>query len=205
MQNMEIASIDTKFRCPDGTDMIAYLSRPKDTGRYPGIIVIHEAWGLNDQIKGVVKRYAELGFAAAAPHLFTRYKDVLTESSIEIAMKSMFSVPLEKRNDPDTIQSMMKTMSKVEREVVKVFFLGREALEKTMSSDLMSCKDFLQGESFVREDRLGVTGFCMGGGLTYQVSTMYPFSASVPFYGANPKPIDSVASISGPVLGIYAW
>ena len=33
---------------------------------------------------------------------------------------------------------------------------------------------------------------------------MYPFSASVPFYGANPKPIDSVANNSGPVLGIYA-
>jgi carboxymethylenebutenolidase len=44
----------------------------------------------------------------------------------------------------------------------------------------------------------------MGGGLAYQLSTMYPFSATVPFYGANPKPIDSVANISGPVLVIYA-
>jgi carboxymethylenebutenolidase len=33
---------------------------------------------------------------------------------------------------------------------------------------------------------------------------MYPFSATVIFYGANPKPIDAVANISGRVLEIYA-
>jgi dienelactone hydrolase len=67
MQEMEIASTDMKFTCPDATEMIAYLSRPKDSARHPGIIVIHEAWGLNDQIKGVVRRYAENGFVAVAP------------------------------------------------------------------------------------------------------------------------------------------
>jgi carboxymethylenebutenolidase len=33
---------------------------------------------------------------------------------------------------------------------------------------------------------------------------MLPFSASVIFYGANPKPIESVSNISGPVLAFYA-
>lgn len=201
---MEIASVDTYFGCPDGTNVTAFLSRPKDQERHPGIIVIHEAWGLNDQIRGVARRYAERGFVAVAPHLFTRQKDVMTESNVEKAMKSMFSVPPDKRNDRGTIQEVMKTMSEAEREVVKVFFLGRESLEKTMIGDLISCKDFLQAQSFVRGDRLGITGFCMGGGLAYQLSTLHPFSATVPFYGANPKPIDSVANISGPVLGIYA-
>jgi carboxymethylenebutenolidase len=51
---------------------------------------------------------------------------------------------------------------------------------------------------------MGVTGFCLGGGLAYQISTMFPFSAIVPFYGANPKPIEAVEKIAGPVLGIYA-
>jgi carboxymethylenebutenolidase len=147
--------------------------------------------------------YAAEGFVAVAPHLFTRFPD-LNEANIERVMRSMFSVPPEKRNDPQTIQNVMKNMQGTDKKVAEVFFLGREALEKTMSNDLLACKDFLQSQSFVRGDRLGITGFCMGGGLTYQLSTMYPFSASVPFYGSNPKPIDSVANISGPVLGIYA-
>ena len=201
---METTSIDADFSCRDGTKVTAYLSRPKDSEKHPGIIVIHEAWGLNDQIKGVARRYADQGFVAVAPHLFTRYRDVMTESNVEGAMRSMFSVPPEKRNDPSAIQEAMKTMSEAERRVVGLYFLGREALEKTMAADLMSCKDFLQCQSFVRGERLGITGFCMGGGLAYQLSTMYPFSATVPFYGANPKPIEAVANISGPVLGIYA-
>jgi carboxymethylenebutenolidase len=200
---MEITSVDTKFRCADGAETVAYLSRPADSARHPGVIVIHEAWGLNQQIKSVARRYAQEGFVAVAPHLFTRFPD-LTEANVEEAMRFMFSVPVEKRNDPQTIQNVMKNMSGVQKKVAEVFFLGRESLEKTMCSDLLSCKDFLQRQSFVRGDRLGITGFCMGGGLTYQLSTMHPFGASVPFYGANPKPIDSVATITGPVFGIYA-
>jgi carboxymethylenebutenolidase len=84
------------------------------------------------------------------------------------------------------------------------FFAGREAMEKQMVSDLMNCKDYLRGLSSVDAEKLGVTGFCLGGGLTYQVSTMYPFACIVPFYGANPKPIESVAKISGSVLALYA-
>ena len=200
---MEITSIDTRFRCADGTETIAYVSRPNDSARHPAIIVIHEAWGLNEQIKGVARMYAGEGFVVVAPHLFTRFPD-LNEASIERVMRSMFSVPPEKRNDPQTIQNVMKNMQGPDKKVAEVFFLGRDALEKTMSNDLLACKDFLQSQSFVRGDRLGITGFCMGGGLTYQLSTMYPFSASVPFYGSNPKPVESVAYISGPVLGIYA-
>jgi carboxymethylenebutenolidase len=201
---MEITGADEEIRCSDGTRMKAYLSKPKDSERHPGIIVVHEAWGLNDQIRGVARRYAERGFVSVAPHLFSRHGDIMNERNVEGAMKSIMSVPPEKRNDPATIQGIMKTMSEVQKKVVEIFFMGGEGLEKTMADDLMSCKDFLQGQSFVRGNRLGITGFCMGGGLAYQLSTMYPFGASVPFYGANPKPLDSVANISGPVLGIYA-
>jgi carboxymethylenebutenolidase len=56
----------------------------------------------------------------------------------------------------------------------------------------------------VNSERLGITGFCLGGGLTYQLATEYPFNAAVPFYGANPKPLESVAKIRGPVFGVYA-
>jgi carboxymethylenebutenolidase len=201
---MGVTVEDTKFRGADGTEMAAFVARPEGGGRQPGIIVVHEAFGLNEQIRGVTRRYAEQGFVTIAPNLFTRNGDIMNEKNIESAMKPLWSLPPEKRNDPGAIQELMKTMPETERKIMQIFFLGREAMEKQMAEDLMSCKDHLQNQSYVRGDRLGITGFCLGGGLTYQLSTMYPFGASVPFYGSNPRPLDSVAKIVGPVLAFYA-
>ena len=112
---MEITSADTEFHCADETKMTAYLSRPKDSEKHPGIIVIHEAWGLNEQIRGVARRYAELGFVGFAPHLFFRHREIMTERNVEGAMKSMFAVPPEKRNDPAAIRDVAKSMSEDEK------------------------------------------------------------------------------------------
>ena len=200
---METKDQDTTFNCADGTMMSAFISRPKD-GEYPGIIVIHEAFGLNDQIRGVARRYAREGYATIAPNLFTRNGDVMNEKNIETTMRYMWTVPPDKRSDPDTIQELMSKMSETERKVANIFFLGREEMEKQMAKDLLDCRSHLQNLDFVVNEKLGIMGFCMGGGLTYQLSTMYPFSASVPFYGANPKPLASVENIFGPILAFYA-
>jgi carboxymethylenebutenolidase len=113
-------------------------------------------------------------------------------------------LPPDKRNDSNAIQQVMSKMSETERKVANVFFLGREEMEKQMAQDLLDCKTHLQNLDFVVNEKLGIMGFCMGGGLTYQLCTLYPFSASVPFYGANPKPLESVEKISGPILAFYA-
>ena len=200
---METNDQDMTFNCSDGTKMSAFVSRPKD-GRFPGIIVIHEAFGLNEQIRGVARRYAKEGYATIAPQLFSRNSDVMNEKNIESAMRYMYSAPPDKRTDPATIQQLMSKMPETERKVATIFFLGREQMEKQMAQDLLDCKNYLQSLDFVRGEKLGIMGFCMGGGLTYQLSTMYPFAASVPFYGANPKPLESVERISGPILAFYA-
>jgi len=200
---METKDQNIAFNCADGTKMSAFISRPME-GEYPGIIVIHEAFGLNQQIRGVAKRYAQEGYVAIAPNLFTRNGDIMNEKNIESAMRYMWKVPPEKRGDPGTIQELMGKMTETERKVASIFFLGREEMEKQMAQDLLDCTNHLNGLDFVVRDKLGIMGFCMGGGLTYQLSTMYPFSASVPFYGANPKPLESVQKISGPILAFYA-
>ncbi len=106
--------------------MAAYLSRPSDSaGPHPAILVIHEAWGLNEQIRGVARRYAEEGFVGIAPNLFIRHSDLLTEKNVAKAMMPMFSIPPEKRNDPATIQNLMKSMAETDRNVMNFFFSGR--------------------------------------------------------------------------------
>jgi carboxymethylenebutenolidase len=200
---MDFSSQTVTFKCPDGTDMTAYVVRPEPEAQYPAIIVVHEAWGLNQQIKGVCDRYAKEGFTVVAPHLFSREKD-LTERAIEKAMMQMWRIPPEKRNDPVAIQTLISSLSENERKVVNFFFTGREKAEKTMAEDLLCCVNYAKTLKTVDGERLGITGFCLGGGLSYQLATKYPFTAVVPFYGANPKPLDEVAKISGPVFGIYA-
>lgn len=183
--------------------MVCYVASPKAAGKYPGIIVVHEAWGLNLQIRGVADRYAEQGFVAVAPHLFSREKE-LTEQDIEKAMTRMWQIPPEKRSDPAAVQALMASLSEKERKIMNFFFTGRENAEKIMAGDLLCCVDYIKTLGNVDGENLGITGFCLGGGLTYQLATMYPFKAAVPFYGANPKPLDAVAKISGAVFGIYA-
>jgi carboxymethylenebutenolidase len=203
-QTTRVAGEEVEIKCKDGAVMKVFRARPGDDQPHPAIIVIHEAWGLNDQIRSVAERYAEEGFVAMAPHLFVRSGDLLTEKNIESAMKLMWSVPPEKRNDPTTIQAVMAKATDVQRTVFQLFFQGRETMEKTMAEDLLSCVRFLREDPRVHGDRLGATGFCMGGGLTYQLATLHPLRAAVPFYGANPKPLEAVAKIQGAVLGIYA-
>jgi carboxymethylenebutenolidase len=119
-------------------------------------------------------------------------------------MVKMWQIPPEKRNDPASVQSLMAGLSENDRKIMNFFFTGRENAEKTMTQDLLCCVNYAKSLENVYEERLGITGFCLGGGLTYQLATEYPFNAAVPFYGANPKPLEAVGKISCPVFGIYA-
>jgi carboxymethylenebutenolidase len=48
-----------------------YLALPDGNGPHPGVVVIHEAYGLNDNIKDIAGRFAEQGYAALAVDLFS--------------------------------------------------------------------------------------------------------------------------------------
>jgi carboxymethylenebutenolidase len=48
-----------------------YLVTPDASGPHPGVVVIHEVYGLNDQIKEICRRFAGAGYAALGVDLFT--------------------------------------------------------------------------------------------------------------------------------------
>ncbi len=69
--------------------------------------------------------------------------------------------------------------------------------------DYKSGWQYLQGQTFADAGRVGMTGFCFGGGVTWQVATQMPeLLAAVPFYGPHPLPA-SVPNINAAVLAIY--
>jgi carboxymethylenebutenolidase len=63
---------DLAFPGAQGESMKAYLARPAAPGAYPAIIVIHEAGGLGEHIRDVVNRFANIGYVALGPDLYTR-------------------------------------------------------------------------------------------------------------------------------------
>jgi carboxymethylenebutenolidase len=56
----------------------------------------------------------------------------------------------------------------------------------------------------VRRDRMGVVGFCWGGGMAFITATQLPqLKAVVVYYGASPSPLELVKGIQAPVLANY--
>jgi carboxymethylenebutenolidase len=58
------------FKRPDGKGVNGYLAEPGQGAKAPGMVVIQEWWGLNDQIKGVAERLAKAGYRALVPDLY---------------------------------------------------------------------------------------------------------------------------------------
>jgi carboxymethylenebutenolidase len=48
----------------------AYMASPSAPGTYPAVVVVHEWWGLNSQIKTVADRIAAMGYHAIVPDLY---------------------------------------------------------------------------------------------------------------------------------------
>lgn len=59
-----------EFKRPDGETVPAYLAKPAAGDDAPGLVVIQEWWGLNDQIKKTGDRFAEAGFRTIVPDLY---------------------------------------------------------------------------------------------------------------------------------------
>jgi carboxymethylenebutenolidase len=70
-------------------------------------------------------------------------------------------------------------------------------------SMLLDARRRLQDVPGIRRDRIGATGWCFGGGMTWRLATQDPeLRAAVPFYGSNP-PIEDVPKIRAAVLALY--
>jgi carboxymethylenebutenolidase len=77
------------FKRPDGKDASGYLAKADRTNA-PGIVVIQEWWGLQEQIKGMCDRFAAAGYEALAPDLYAG--TVVPYHDMEAANREMSSL-----------------------------------------------------------------------------------------------------------------
>lgn len=57
----------------NGDEIEAYVAKPSEPGSYPGVVVIHHLPGWDAWTREITRKFAEAGYAAIAPHLFSRW------------------------------------------------------------------------------------------------------------------------------------
>ena len=154
------------FPRPDGQTVQGYLAEPKGataTTGAPGIVVIQEWWGLNDQIRGVAERLALAGYRALVPDLYRGKSTVEAEEAHHLMSALNFG--------------------------------------DAAAQDVRGAAQYLKAAS----NKVGVTGYCMGGALTVLAMTMAPeIDAAVVWYGFPPLEYVDASKITAPVLAHWA-
>jgi carboxymethylenebutenolidase len=126
----------------------------------------------------------------------------------------------ENRGLTEHIKDVTRRLAKAGYAALAVDLLSRQGGSSTLDSnqvpgmlgnidpeqfvqDFRSGLRYLQDQTFTQAERVGMVGFCFGGGVTWLVATKMPeLKAAVPFYGPRP-PLEDVPNIQAAVLAIY--
>ena len=103
--------MDTSFKRPDGKTLNGYLAEPKAGKNAPGVVVIQEWWGLNDQIRGVADKLAGAGYRALVPDLY-RGKSALEAKEAEHLMNGLYFADAAGQDVRGAVQYLKSTGSK---------------------------------------------------------------------------------------------
>src|ERR1700730_15035175 len=87
-----------------GDAVEGYRARRSQSGNNPGIIVIHEAFGLVEHIRDLARRFANIGYNALAPDLYTRAGGPSNPDDINTVFPVMFGLP-----DAQAVQDLEAT------------------------------------------------------------------------------------------------
>ena len=163
----------------------AHLALPQGEGKYPGLILIEEIWGVDAHMKNVAQRFAQQGFIVLAPEL-------LPDETLAVVLKDpnlkidLFTPEKREALQP-VLRDAMAPMSQPE--------FAEATIEK-----LRACVDYLVAHA-QGNGKVGSIGFCFGGTYSLQLAIQDPrLDACVVFYGQAPEPLDQVASVACPVL-----
>lgn len=148
---------------PGGRTAAAALAVPQTTPA-PSVMLIHEWWGLNDQIKAVAAELAKQGYFALAIDLFDG-----------------------KVTDDRTAAA----------ELTKGVDAERAGAICTGWIDYLKSQRRGTG-------KVGIVGWCFGGGWSLDASIAAPVDATVVYYGNVAKMAPELEPLEGPVLGHFA-
>ena len=169
---------EVKIPVKDG-EIPAYRALPFRGTSFPTVLVVEEVFGVHEHIKDICRRLAKAGYFAVAPELYARLGNVVKMTSIEEILRTVDRAP-----------------------------------DSQMMSDLDATVAYAKTTAKANTAKLAITGFCRGGRTVWMYAAHNPnLKAAVAWYGplagqpteAMPKnPLDVVAQLKAPVLGLYA-
>lgn len=170
-----------------GKTISAYVSYPSGSGKYPGVILIHEIWGLNQHIQDVSDRLSNEGYIVVAP-------DLLKETGVvEKFTPDLFS----DLSDPQKAESAREKMMSIMAPINSPVFVS-STIDK-----IQEWFNFLEKDSKGNGD-IAVMGFCFGGSYSFSFAVSQPkLKAAIPFYGRAPENVEEIEKIKCPILAFY--
>jgi carboxymethylenebutenolidase len=142
--------------------LTGYLRRPEGPGPWPGVVVIHEVWGLDEVMRRQVDRLAAAGYLSLGPDLYSNGGTARCVISTFRALASGNGRAL------------------VDIEAARLWLLD-------------------QGDC---TGKVGVLGFCMGGGFALITATR-GFDVASANYGVVPKNAQEVLAGACPIVGSF--
>jgi carboxymethylenebutenolidase len=153
---------DLTFVTHDGLDLKAYFAHPTEgSGTWPGVVVVHDAFGVTDVARQHAERLAAAGYLTLVPDLFSR-------------------------------GGMMRC--------VRATFAALMQGSGTAFDDLDAARRWLVSQNDCT-GRIGVIGFCMGGGFALMTASR-GYAAAAPNYGRLPLDLSELDGAC-PIVASY--
>jgi len=135
---------------------------PEGKGPFPAVVMVHEVFGIDENMTAQAERLARSGYVVMMPDLYSR-------GGIRKCLTATFRALASGTGQAFT--------------------------------DVQAAKDLLLSRSDVN-DKVGVIGFCMGGGFALLLANQ-GYDASVSNYGMLPKDMEETLGGACPILGNY--
>ncbi len=147
------------LRTQDG-ECPVFVASPDSDGSWPGVIFYMDAFGIRPAMKEMATRLAGEGYVVLLPDLYYRIG-----AYGPLSPKALFAGDFRAAIAP----------------------LAASTDNHRAAEDTKAFLDYLQGRKDVAGDKVGVVGFCMGGGMALTAAGFYPdrIGAAASFHGGR--------------------
>jgi carboxymethylenebutenolidase len=153
---------DVSFDTPAGP-LRGHLATPATAGPWPGVVVVHEAYGLTDEMRAHAARFATHGYLALVPDLYSW---------------------------GPTARCVLATFRAMLTGAGRAF------------DDIEAARAWLAAQPGCA-GRVGVIGFCMGGGFALMTAPRAGFAAASVNYGRVPPDAEKLLAGACPIVGSF--